>query len=107
MPCDTFGKRAAGLSKVPSMGMEFQREFLIRLPLPLAQLYSRAFNAKDGRSRHDNTFYLFESLIKLTAATLLGGYRCEMQQGGAACAAVDRLLPSLALPSLGQWGNLL
>jgi hypothetical protein len=28
------------------MSAEFQREYLLRLPLPLAQLYSRAHNAK-------------------------------------------------------------
>ena len=50
------------------MAQEFQREYLLRLPLPLAQLYSRAYNAKDARGRHDNTFYLFEALVKLAAA---------------------------------------
>jgi hypothetical protein len=48
--------------------MDFRREYLVRLPLPVAQLYSRAFNAKDGRARHDNAYYLFEALIKLSAA---------------------------------------
>ena len=47
----------------------FHREYLYRLPLPLAQLYGRAFNAKDAaRGRHDNSFYLFEAFVKLTAA---------------------------------------
>ena len=32
------------------MPLEFRREYLVRLPLPLAQLYSRAHNAKDGKS---------------------------------------------------------
>jgi hypothetical protein len=49
------------------MSQEFQRDYLVRLPLPLAQLYSRAHNAKDSRGRHDNTFYLCEALIKLAA----------------------------------------
>ena len=49
------------------MQVDFRREYLVRLPLPLAQLYSRAYNARDGRSRHDYTFYLFEALVKLTA----------------------------------------
>jgi hypothetical protein len=48
--------------------MEFRREYLVRLTLPLAQLYSRAFNAKDPRGRYDNAFYLFEATIKLAVA---------------------------------------
>ena len=52
----------------PSMSNEFHREYLIRLPLPLAQLYNRARNDKSARARHDNTFYLFEATVKLAAA---------------------------------------
>jgi hypothetical protein len=47
--------------------MDFRREYLVRLPLPLAQLYNRAFSAKDSRTRHDNAFYLSEATIKLSA----------------------------------------
>ena len=39
------------------MSAEYQREYLVRLPLPLAQLYDRAHNAKDARARYDDTFY--------------------------------------------------
>ena len=53
---------------------EFVREYLVRLPLPIARTYHRSINAKDARGRHDNTFYLFEAFIKLTAATLAAGY---------------------------------
>ena len=52
------------------METQFHREYLLRLPLPVAQLYSRAFNAKDARSRHDNCYYLFRVLIKLAACPL-------------------------------------
>jgi serine/threonine protein kinase len=82
---------------------EFQREYLVRLPLPLAQLYSRAYNAKDARGRHDNTFYLFEALVKLAAAPLVATYLQETGRGAPRVAALDRLLCQLALPSLGQW----
>ena len=85
------------------MSQEFQRDYLVRLPLPLAQLYSRAYNAKDARGRHDNTFYLFEALIKLAAAPAVAAYLHEVEQGGPRVAALDRLLAHLALPSLGQW----
>ena len=85
------------------MATEFNREYLLRLPLPLAQLYSRAYNAKDARSRHDNAFYLFEALIKLGAAPLVAAYLEEVARGAPRHEPVDRLLVQLALPSLGQW----
>ncbi len=85
------------------MTQEFQREYLLRLPLPLAQLYSRAYNAKDARGRHDNTFYLFEAVVKLATGPLIMAYLHETQQGGRRVEALDRLLVQLALPSLGQW----
>lgn len=36
--------------------------------MPLAQLCSRSYNAKDARGRHDNASYLFEALVKLAVA---------------------------------------
>ncbi|HKI31095.1 MAG TPA: protein kinase [Gemmataceae bacterium] len=85
----------------------FRREYLLRLPLPLAQLYSRAHNATDPRGRHDNTFYLFEALIKLTAAPAIAEYLDEVERGAPRSAAIDKLLLQLALPSLGQWVGML
>ena len=89
------------------MSQEFQRDYLIRLPLPLAQLYQRAYNDKSAQSRHDNTFYLFEALIKLAAAPAVAAYLHEVEQGGPRVAELDRLLVHLALPSLGQWVGML
>src|ERR1700710_1131674 len=86
-----------------AMPAEFQREYLVRLPLPLAQLYGRAHNAKDARARHDNTFYLFEALIKLAAAPAVAAYLDEVERGAPRVPALDRLLVCLASPSLGQW----
>ncbi len=63
------------------MSQEFRREYLLRLPLPLAQLYSRAFNAKDARGRHDNAFYLCEALVKLAAALGGGGHTLSVRRG--------------------------
>jgi serine/threonine protein kinase/tetratricopeptide (TPR) repeat protein len=85
----------------------FRRDYLVRLPLPLAQLYSRAYNAKDPRGRHDNTFYLFEALVKLTAAPAIACYLHEVEQDQARKPALDQLLTQLALPSLGQWVGML
>ncbi len=89
------------------MSQEFQRDYLIRLPLPLAQLYQRAYNDKSAQSRHNNTFYLFEALIKLATAPAVAAYLLEVEQGGPRVAELDRLLVHLALPSLGQWVGML
>src|ERR1700733_9203142 len=89
------------------MSQEFQRDYLIRLPLPLAQLYQRAYNDKSAQSRHNNTFYLFEALIKLATAPAVAAYLFEVEQGGGRVAELDRLLVHLALPSLGQWVGML
>jgi tetratricopeptide (TPR) repeat protein/serine/threonine protein kinase len=85
------------------MTATFQREYLLRLPLPLAQLYARAHNAKEARARHDNAFYLFEALVKLAATPAVACYLHECEQGQPRDPALDRLLAQLALPSLGQW----
>ena len=69
----------------------FHREYLLRLPLPLAQLYGRANNAKDACGRHDNAFYLFEALIKLTATPLIAAYRQEIAGGAKRDPELDRL----------------
>lgn len=87
---------------------EFRREYLLRLPLPLAQLYGRAHNAKSPRERHDNTFYLFEAATKLLAITAAAHYLEEVTTGGRPrVPALDRMLAQLALPSLGQWVGML
>src|SRR4051794_39772878 len=85
------------------MEVVFHREYLARLPLALAQLYSRSFNAKDARGRHDNAFYLCEALVKLAAAPLAACYVEDVHKGQPRVPELDRLLARLALPSLGQW----
>src|ERR1700730_18071560 len=98
---------------------DFQREYLLRLPLPLAQLYSRAHNAKEPRSWHDNSYYLCEALVKLAASATVAGYLNDVGHDEAAWGrhsclpgrqeclphseTIDRLLAQLALPSFGQW----
>ncbi len=85
----------------------FRREYLVRLPLPLAQLYSRAHNAKQARARHDYAFYLCEALIKLAATPLAATYLDESARGETRNDAIDERLPCLRLPSLGHWMGLL
>ena len=89
------------------MSDEFRREYVVRLPMPLAQLYSRAHNAKDARSRHDNAFYCFEALIKLASATAIAAYVQQIGNGAAHVDSIDRLLERLAAPSLGHWLEML
>jgi hypothetical protein len=85
------------------MAVTFHQEYVVRLPLPLAQLYNRAHNDEDPRDRHDNAFYLCEALVKLMATPLMMAYLHEVQQGSQRVDEIDRLLVQLALPSLGQW----
>jgi WD40 repeat protein/serine/threonine protein kinase len=84
----------------------YQRDYLVRLPLPLAQLYARAYNGKDARSRHQNTFYLFEATIKLSACTLVAAYGDELKHGGPRSSNFDARVARLSLPSLGDWRDL-
>src|SRR5438132_2387460 len=74
-------------------------EFLRRLPLPIAQLYRRAVNAKSARDAHDFAFYLWEAAIKLLASSAVVNYR----SGGTPDPKIDERLKNLARPSLGQW----
>ena len=89
------------------MSSDFRREYLVRLPLPMAQLYCRAHNAKDGLARHNNCFYLFEALIKLAGCPMVAAYVEQLKEGGENVEALDRLLVQLSLPSLGQWVGIL
>lgn len=88
------------------MSAEFKREYLLRLPLPLAQLYARAYNAKDAHSRHNNTYYLFEVWVKLTVAIMVATYaRRDLRSGQNQ--AINTAISRLNLPALGDWVKLL
>lgn len=87
---------------------DFRREYLLRLPLPLAQLYGRSYNAKSPRERHDNAFYLFEASAKLLAITSAAAYLEGVTRfGQPRVSSLDRMLAQLVLPSLGQWVGIL
>jgi hypothetical protein len=47
------------------LAAEFLGYLVHRLPLPLAQLYRRAHNAKTPLERHNAAFYLWEAALKL------------------------------------------
>jgi serine/threonine protein kinase/formylglycine-generating enzyme required for sulfatase activity len=81
------------------MAEGFRADLRDRLPLPLARLYRRAFNAKARIDRHHNAFYLLEATIKAAAAAQIAAYVA----GGARDPTLDRRLAHLALPSIGHW----
>jgi len=70
-----------------------------RLPLPLAQLYRRAHNAKTALERHLTAFYLWEASLKLLASVAVVDYA---ERGPAEPKLVESL-HNLARPSLGHW----
>jgi WD40 repeat protein/serine/threonine protein kinase len=74
-------------------------QLVLRLPLPLAQLYRRAHNAKTPLERHHAAFYLWESALKLLASVAVIEYA---DLGDRDPGLVD-MLKNLARPSLGHW----
>jgi hypothetical protein len=75
-------------------------EVLIRqLPLPLAQVYRRAKNARTALERHQAAYYCWEAAVKLLGACAV----LEYAQRGARDPRLTERLQSLARPSLGHW----
>src|SRR6202162_705308 len=72
---------------------------LARLPLPVAQLYRRAHNAKTALELHLTAFYLWEASLKLLASIAI----VEYAEQGEPSAQLTERLTSLARPSLGHW----
>ena len=70
-----------------------------RLPLPLAQLYRRAHNAKTPFERHLAAYYLWEAGLKLLASVAVVAYA---ERGPAAPEIADKL-KNLARPAVGHW----
>jgi hypothetical protein len=75
-------------------------DLLVRLPLPLAQLYRRARNAKSAQDRHHNAYYLAEAALKLSACARIGA---ALASGLAPRSPLARSLEDLSLPSVGHW----
>ena len=70
-----------------------------RLPLPLAQLYRRAHNAKTPLERHLTALSLWEASLKLLASTCIVEYARLCQP----TPKVVERLRNLARPTLGHW----
>jgi serine/threonine protein kinase len=79
--------------------LSFDEALVRRLPLPLAQLYRRAFNAKGARDRHDTAYYLWEAALKLLGAVAVATY-AERDHSDPSLA---EKLKTLARPSVGHW----
>jgi serine/threonine protein kinase len=69
------------------------------LPLPLAQLYRRAHNAKTPLERHLTAYYAWEAALKLLGAVALAEY-AELTPSDP---LLDERLGNLARPALGHW----
>jgi serine/threonine protein kinase/Tfp pilus assembly protein PilF len=70
-----------------------------RLPLPLAQLYRRAHNAKTPLERHLTAYYLWEAALKLLASAAVVTYADLSTHDP----KVAERLQNLARPALGHW----
>jgi WD40 repeat protein/serine/threonine protein kinase len=70
-----------------------------RLPLPLAQLYRRAHNAKSALERHNTAFYLWEAALKLLASVAVVEYAERPTHDP----QLTERLKNLARPALGHW----
>ena len=79
-------------------------ELLNALPFPVAQLYLRTRNAKSWAEKHHNAYYLLEASAKWLASVAAIQYlRDERSRSKKA----DDALKALALPSTGQWVQIL
>ena len=76
---------------------------LDKIPFPIAQIFLRARNAKSPSERHHNAYYFLEATVKYLAACGTQVYLSENQRN----AKVDGALTALALPSVGQWVQIL
>src|SRR3954465_8409899 len=74
-------------------------ELARRLPLPLAQLYRRAHNAKTPLERHHAAFYLWEAALKLLGSVAVVAYADLPRHDD----ALAQRLENLARPALGHW----
>jgi serine/threonine protein kinase len=74
-------------------------ELIRRLPLPLAQLYRRAHDAKTPLERHMMAYYLWQASLELLGSVAIVAY-AERSEHDPALA--ERLI-SLARPAVGNW----
>jgi hypothetical protein len=93
---DLLAVEGAAMNDTPSA----RTDAVSLLPLPLAQLYRRACNAKTSQDRHHHAFYLAEATLKLAACLRIG---IALGTGLESRSPLARTLESLCLPSIGHW----
>src|SRR5206468_8077807 len=81
-----------------SEGHLVDEELVRRLPLPLAQLYRRALNAKTALERHQAAYYLWEAALKLLASVAV----VEYAERDVHDPQLAERLQNLARPSVGH-----
>ncbi len=77
----------------------FDEDLVRRLPLPVAQLYRRAHNAKSVLERHSSAYYLWEASLKLLGACAVVEYADLDNQDP----QINERLKTLARPAVGHW----
>ena len=77
----------------------FDDDLARRLPLPLAQLYRRAHNAKTDLDRHNAAYCLWEAALKLLGSAAIVAYA----ERGEPAPELRERLENLARPALGHW----
>jgi YD repeat-containing protein len=79
--------------------LAFDDSLVQRLPLPLAQLYRRAHNAKTPLERHLAAFYLWEASLKLLASVAITEFAGQPDHNP----QLAERLTNLARPAVGHW----
>ena len=82
-----------------SKGLLCDEDLIRRLPLPLAQLYRRAHNAKTPLDRHQAAYYLWEASLKLLGSVAIVAYA----ERGLHQPELADSLQNLARPAVGHW----
>ena len=82
-----------------ALDLTCDESLLQRLPLPLAQLYRRAHNAKNPLDRHLTAYYLWEASLKLLASSAV----IEYAERGRPEPELAECLQNLARPTVGHW----
>jgi serine/threonine protein kinase/formylglycine-generating enzyme required for sulfatase activity/Tfp pilus assembly protein PilF len=80
-------------------GSACDEDLVRRLPLPLAQLYRRAHNAKSALDRHNAAYCLWEASLKLLSSVAV----VACAERGAVAQEWASRLRNLARPALGHW----
>ena len=77
-------RRPSGVSPCSTIA-QVDESLLVRLPLPLNQIFRRALNAKSPLEQHLSALYLFEVGLKLLASTAVVEYAALERQSTRNC----------------------